>query len=74
MNQEKNQKESMELIRQLAVKQLQTLQTVNLNKLKKLEEKLVDKEDYYYKKFSSMETALSKFNCQTSSLSSLFGG
>ena len=38
------------------------------------EEKLEDKEDYYYKKFSSMETALSKLNSQTSSLSSLFGG
>ena len=28
--------------------------------IKKWEEKLQDKEDYYYKKFSSMETALSK--------------
>ena len=42
--------------------------------IKKWEEKLQDKEDYYYKKFSSMETALSKLNSQTSSLSSLFGG
>ena len=42
--------------------------------IKKWEEKLEDKEDYYYKKFSSMETALSKLNSQTSSLSSLFGG
>ena len=41
--------------------------------IKKWEEKLEDKEDYYYKKFSSMETALSKLNSQTSSLSSLFG-
>ena len=42
--------------------------------IKKWEEKLQDKEDYYYKKFSSMETALSKLNSQTSSLSVLFGG
>ena len=41
--------------------------------IKKWEEKLQDKEDYYYKKFSSMETALSKLNSQTSSLSNLFG-
>ena len=31
-----------------------------------------DKEDYYYKKFSKMETALSKLNSQTSSLSGMF--
>lgn len=42
--------------------------------IKKWEDKLTDKEDYYYKKFSSMETALSKLNSQTSSLSGLFGG
>lgn len=41
--------------------------------IKKWEDKLSDKEDYYYKKFSSMETALSKLNSQTSSLSGLFG-
>ncbi len=41
--------------------------------IKKWEEKLQDKEDYYYNKFSSMETALSKLNSQTSSLSGLFG-
>ena len=39
----------------------------------KWEEKLKDKEDYYYKKFSAMETALSKLNSQTSSLTGLFG-
>ena len=39
INQEKNQKERMELLRQLAVQQLQTFQTVNLNNLPKLEEK-----------------------------------
>jgi flagellar hook-associated protein 2 len=41
--------------------------------ISKWEEKLEDKEDYWYSKFSTMETALSKLNSQTSSLSSLFG-
>lgn len=37
INQRKSQKERMELLRQLAVQQLQTLATVNLNNLPKLE-------------------------------------
>ncbi|MCI5516774.1 MAG: flagellar filament capping protein FliD [Roseburia sp.] len=41
--------------------------------IKKWEEKLSDKQEYYYKKFSSMETALSKLNNQSSSFSSYFG-
>ena len=41
--------------------------------IKEWETKISDKEDYYYKKFSSMETALSKLNSQTSSLSGLIG-
>lgn len=41
--------------------------------IKEWETKISDKEDYYYKKFSSMEIALSKLNSQTSSLSGLFG-
>lgn len=41
--------------------------------IKEWETKISDKEDYYYKKFSSMEVALSKLNSQTSSLSGLFG-
>lgn len=40
--------------------------------IKKWEEKLSDKQEYYYKKFSSMESALSKLNSQTSSLTNLF--
>lgn len=36
------------------------------------ETKISDKEDYYYKKFSKMETALSKLNSQTSSLTGMF--
>lgn len=41
--------------------------------IKKWEEKLKKQEDYYYKKFSAMETALSKLNSQSSSLSGLLG-
>ena len=37
INQGKNQKERMELLRRLTVQQLQTLETVNLNNLPKLE-------------------------------------
>jgi flagellar hook-associated protein 2 len=36
------------------------------------EDKLSDKEDYYYEKFASMESALSKLQSQTSSLTSMF--
>ena len=42
--------------------------------IKKWEDKLKDMEDYYYKKFSAMETALSKLQSQTNSLASLLGG
>lgn len=42
--------------------------------IKKWEDKLKDLEDYYYDKFAAMETALSKLQSQTSSLSSLLGG
>lgn len=46
----------------------------NLTKtIKQWESKVSDKEDYYYKKFSNMETALSKLQSQTSSLSSMLG-
>ena len=41
--------------------------------IKKWEEKTAGQRDYYYNKFSAMETALSKLNSQTSSLSNLFG-
>lgn len=39
----------------------------------KWEEKLAEKEDYYYSKFSAMETALAKLNASSSSLSGLLG-
>ena len=35
--------------------------------------KVSDKEDYYYKQFSNMETALAKLQSQTSSISSMLG-
>ena len=41
--------------------------------IKEWETKISDKEDYYYKKFSSMESALSKLDSQTSSLTSMLG-
>ena len=41
--------------------------------ISKWQEKLEKQEEYYYKKFSAMETALSKLNSQTSSLTGLFG-
>lgn len=40
INQEKSQKERMELLRQLTVQQLQTLEAVSLNNLPKLETNL----------------------------------
>lgn len=39
----------------------------------KWQERLEQQEEYYYQKFSAMETALSKLNSQTSSLTGLFG-
>jgi flagellar hook-associated protein 2 len=51
-----------------------TTQYTNLTKtISDWEDKVSDKEDYYYSKFSSMETALAKLNSQTSSISSLLG-
>ncbi len=40
--------------------------------ISKWEEKVADLEDYYYKKFAAMESALSTLQSQTSSLTSLF--
>lgn len=42
ISQEKNQKERMELLRQLAVQQLRTLEKINLNNLPKLENETID--------------------------------
>ncbi len=42
ISQGKNQKERMELLRQLAVQQLRTLEKISLNNLPKLENKAID--------------------------------
>ena len=41
--------------------------------IRKWQEKLEEQQDYYYKKFGAMETALAKLNSQTSSMSGFFG-
>lgn len=43
------------------------------DKIDKWEEYVTEQEDYWYKKFTQMETALSKLQSQTSSLSGLLG-
>ena len=49
-------------------------QYTNLTKtIKEWESKVSDKEDYYYKQFSNMGTALAKLQSQTSSISSMLG-
>ena len=49
-------------------------QYTNLTKtIKEWESKVSDREDYYYKQFSNMETALAKLQSQTSSISSMLG-
>lgn len=49
-------------------------QYTNLTKtIKEWESKVSDKEDYYYKQFSNMETVLAKLQSQTSSISSMLG-
>ena len=49
-------------------------QYTNLTKtIKEWESKVSDKEDYDYKQFSNMETALAKLQSQTSSISSMLG-
>lgn len=55
-------------------KQMQSEYDEYTKTIKKWEEKLKDMEDFYYKKFSAMETALAKLQSQTNSLSSLLGG
>lgn len=50
-------------------KQMATQYTDYTKLIKEWETKISDKEDYYYKKFSSMESALAKLNSTQSSLS-----
>lgn len=54
-------------------KQLKSEYDDYTEQIKNWETKLSDMEDYYYKKFSSMETALSKLNSQQTQLSGLLG-
>lgn len=54
-------------------KQLKSEATDWDKKIADLEDKLTAMEDKYYKKFSVMETALSKLNSRQSALASLFG-
>lgn len=53
-------------------KQMATQYTDYTKLIKEWETKISDKEDYYYKKFSSMESALTKLNSTQSSLSGYF--
>ena len=43
------------------------------DKISDAQTELEEKQDYYYSKFSKMETALTKLKSSSSSLSSLFG-
>lgn len=54
-------------------KQLQSEYDDYTEQIKKWEEKVSSMEEYYYDKFSAMETALSKLNSQQSQLSGLLG-
>lgn len=53
-------------------KQMATQYTDYTKLIKEWETKISDKEDYYYKKFSSMESALAKLNSTQSTLSGYF--
>lgn len=53
-------------------KQMDKQKTEYTKLIKQWEEKLSEKEDYYYKKFSAMETAMAKLNSTQSSLSGYF--
>lgn len=54
-------------------KQMATEYSEYTTKIKDQTTKITTWEDYYYKKFTAMESALSKLNSQTSSLSGLMG-
>ena len=54
-------------------KQLKSEYDDYTEQIKNWETKLSDMEDYYYKKFSSMESALTKLNSQQTQLSGLLG-
>ena len=54
-------------------KQMNTQYSEYNTKISEAEDKVTKWEDYYYSKFSAMESALAKMNAQSSSLSGLFG-
>lgn len=54
-------------------KQMSTQYSEYNTKISEAEDKVTTWEDYYYSKFSAMESALAKMNAQSSSLSGLFG-
>lgn len=54
-------------------KQMSTEYSEYTTKISDQTKKVTEIEDYYYKKFTAMETALSKLNSNTSSLSNLLG-
>lgn len=54
-------------------KQMNTQYSEYNTKISAAEDKLTTWEDYYYSKFSAMESALAKMNAQSSSLTGLFG-
>lgn len=55
-------------------KQMSSQYSEYTKKIEEWEEKIENMEESYYKKFSAMETALSKLQSQSSSLSGLLGG
>lgn len=54
-------------------KQMNTQYSEYNTRISEAEDKVTTWEDYYYSKFSAMESALAKMNAQSSSLSGLFG-
>ena len=54
-------------------KQMQSQYSDYTDRIEDWEERVKDQEDYYYKKFSKMEQALSNLQSTTNSLSNLFG-
>ena len=53
-------------------KQMNTQYSEYNTKISEAEDKVTTWEDYYYSKFSAMESALAKMNAQSSSLTGLF--
>ena len=53
-------------------KQMKTEYTNYTKTIKEWEKKISDREDYYYNKFTQMESAMTKLNSTQSSISSYF--